>query len=45
MRWQLPRVAVARKGKRRTIIATAVARELAAFIWAIGRKVGPPRTA
>jgi transposase len=28
-----------RKGKRRTIIATAIARELAAFIWAINREV------
>ena len=34
-----------RKGKRRTVVATAVARELAAFIWAISREVGSPRTA
>ena len=34
-----------RKGKRRTVVATAVARELAAFLWAISREVGSPRTA
>ena len=28
-----------RKGKRSTIVATAIARELAAFIWAINREV------
>jgi transposase len=28
-----------RKGKRRTVIATAIARELSAFIWAINREV------
>jgi transposase len=28
-----------RKGKRRTVAATAVARELAAFVWAINREV------
>jgi len=34
-----------RKGKRRTVIVTAIARELAAFVWAINREVRPPRTA
>src|SRR5712671_640714 len=28
-----------RKGKRPTVVATAIARELSAFIWAINRKV------
>jgi transposase len=28
-----------RKGKRPTVVATAIARELAAFIWAINREV------
>jgi len=28
-----------RKGKRRTVIATAIARELFAFIWAINREI------
>ena len=28
-----------RKGKRSTIVATAIARELSAFIWAINREV------
>jgi transposase len=28
-----------RKGKRPTVIATAIARELSAFIWAINREV------
>lgn len=31
--------ALTRKGKRSTIIATAIARELSAFIWAINREV------
>ena len=31
-----------RKGKRPTIVATAIARELAAFIWAINREVMAP---
>jgi len=31
--------ALERKGKRRTVVATAVARELAAFVWAINREV------
>jgi hypothetical protein len=30
---------LARKGKRPTVVATAIARELAAFIWAINREV------
>jgi transposase len=34
-----------RKGKRRTVVATAVARELAAFIWAINREVMQGRQA
>jgi DNA invertase Pin-like site-specific DNA recombinase len=29
-----------RKGKRPTIVVTAIARELSAFIWAINREVG-----
>jgi hypothetical protein len=28
-----------RKGKRRTVIVTAIARELSAFIWAINREI------
>jgi len=31
--------ALTRKGKRPTVVATAIARELAAFIWAINREV------
>lgn len=34
-----------RKGKRRTAIVTAIARELSAFIWAINRELMPPRQA
>jgi hypothetical protein len=35
-----------RKGKRPTIVVTAIARELSAFIWAISREVvGPHATA
>ena len=34
-----------RKGKRRPVVATAVARELAAFIWAINREVMQGRQA
>ncbi len=34
-----------RKGKKPTVVATAIARELAAFVWAINREVGPSRTA
>ena len=30
---------LSRKGKRSTVVATAIARELAAFIWAINREV------
>ncbi len=29
------------KGKRQTVVVTAVAREMAAFLWAIGRQVEP----
>ena len=32
-----------RKGKRQTVVATAIARELSAFIWAINREVMAPR--
>jgi transposase len=31
---------LSRKGKTSTVVATAIARELAAFIWAIAREVG-----
>ena len=31
--------ALSRKGKKSTVVATAIARELAAFIWAIAREV------
>lgn len=31
--------ALSRKGKRSTVVATAIARELAAFVWAIAREV------
>jgi transposase len=34
-----------RKGKLKTVAVTAVARELAAFIWAINRAIVPTRTA
>ena len=34
-----------RKGKRRTVIATAIARELSAYIWAINRELMPLRQA
>ena len=39
--------ALSRKGKTSTVVATAIARELAAFIWAIAREVGktPARAA
>ena len=30
---------LARKGKRPTVVAMAIARELSAFIWAINREV------
>jgi transposase len=29
------------RGKRQTVVITAIAREMAAFLWAIGRKVEP----
>lgn len=32
---------LSRKGKRSTVVATAIARELAAFVWAIAREVAP----
>jgi transposase len=35
---------LSRKGKKSTVVATAIARELAAFIWAIAREVGNART-
>lgn len=35
---------LSRKGKKSTVVATAIARELAAFIWAIAREVGDART-
>jgi hypothetical protein len=28
-------------GKRQTVVTTAIAREMAAFLWAIGREVQP----
>ena len=31
---------LSRKGKKSTVVATAIARELAAFVWAIAREVG-----
>jgi hypothetical protein len=34
-----------RKGKNSTVVATAIARELAAFIWAIDRAVTASRPA
>jgi transposase len=36
---------LSRKGKKSTVVATAIARELAAFIWAIDRAVTAPRPA
>ena len=35
-----PRKLTAR-GKRQTVVTTAIAREMAAFLWAIGREVEP----
>ena len=29
-------------GKRQTVVTTAIAREMAAFLWAIGREIEPP---
>jgi ribosomal protein S14 len=37
--------ALIRKGKLKTVAVTAVARELAAFIWAISREVNTARAA
>lgn len=37
--------ALVRKGKPKTVAVTAVARELAAFIWAINREIAPARAA
>jgi len=37
--------ALERKGKRKTVVATAIARELAAFVWAINREVMAARKA
>jgi transposase len=37
--------ALTRKGKLKTVAITAVARELAAFIWAISREVTTARAA
>jgi transposase len=39
--------ALSKTGKRPTVVVTAIARELAGFIWAIGREVAgtPPKTA
>jgi transposase len=36
--------ALVRRGKRPTVAVTAIARELAGFIWAIGRETALPRT-
>jgi hypothetical protein len=36
---------LSRKGKTSTVVATAIARELAAFIWAIAREVAGAPTA
>jgi transposase len=36
--------ALSRKGKKSTVVATAIARELAAFIWAIAREVTGTRS-
>ena len=30
-------------GKRQTVVTTAIAREMAAFLWAIGREIQPAR--
>ena len=32
------------KGKKPTVVVTAIARELAGFIWAIGREMRIPMT-
>ena len=36
--------ALARRGKRPTLVVTAIARELSGFIWAVNRAVGAPAT-
>jgi transposase len=36
--------ALARRGKRPTLVVTAIARELSGFIWAVSRVVGAPAT-
>ncbi len=36
--------ALTRRGKRPTVVVTAIARELAGFIWAVGHAVGAPAT-
>jgi transposase len=36
--------ALTRRGKRPTVVVTAIARELAGFIWAVGRAVSAPTT-
>src|SRR6266481_2464666 len=36
--------ALARRGKRPTLVVTAIARELSGFIWAVSRAVGAPAT-
>jgi transposase len=36
---------LAARGKRHAVVATAIAREIAAFVWAIGRKMAPPPVA
>jgi transposase len=36
--------ALTRRGKRPTVVVTAIARELAGFIWAVGRAVNTPAT-
>ena len=35
--------ALLRKGKKKTVVVTAIARELAGFIWAINREIATPR--
>jgi transposase len=37
--------ALIRRGKLKTVAATAVARELAGFIWAVGREITTARAA
>jgi transposase len=37
--------ALARRGKRPTLVVTAIARELSGFIWAVSQAVGAPATA